>query len=633
MNYFFTIILFLLFVISNCKANYFQIYQSDFDTGSLIIDKPGYYQIMKNIVFDPNPPNDNSKDEVLNCCKPLFDQLKSNGGIYDDNAFKLGFFGVIVVQSNDVIIDLNKKTISQSNRFALMQRFSSIIELSSAPFIASQGPSNFGLNVYHPSNITILNGILGQSSHHGIHGNGNVDIKIIDVDFIDFEVAGIHLNGAENVEIINCNMENRKDIPVLGIFSSAIFIRTYLYYLTLNHNLDITLKIRNVDKSPLDLLNNLDNLIFNFYNELIINDNKLLKSGYEYELVGNKNGRIDGTAYGLILNSYGVAVNGFPSLPEAPFITIPTKNVLIDSVFIKKLEGETNEISALSYEGNAVSDPVGAILQLFNKYKSNNTYITIEQDQFNPFDYRYKGNPISDAQIIVAKAIRDDLFLNSNLDTTRNKIEHRVINWVESYNSNDFGLLSNLTSLFGLKFGGDSMFHVNKGLIGFKIDNVFNFTIKRSGVSELSNFALFENIEYNQLYEKGLISDEDRLHKSANIRKYQGANSRAFTFSGSRGGYVHECYAEKLYSLHGISIGYSLLLDSEKNLIKDSDVIMFSNEEYKEKNIGVYLSPESNENTIKNICVSDQNHPNFIEVLDESVLENTIILNNPCIMI
>mmetsp|Transcript_12613 Transcript_12613/g.27388 ORF Transcript_12613/g.27388 Transcript_12613/m.27388 type:complete len:88 (-) Transcript_12613:3020-3283(-) len=60
----------------------------------------------------------------------------------------------------------------------------------------------------------------------GIHGNENTNIKIADVEFRDFEVAAVSLNNVDNLEISGCNVvKNRHDVPIVGLFSAARFIR------------------------------------------------------------------------------------------------------------------------------------------------------------------------------------------------------------------------------------------------------------------------------------------------------------------------------------------------------------------------------------------------------------------------
>ena len=66
----------------------------------------------------------------------------------------------------------------------------------------------------------------------GIHGNENSDVTISDVTFRDFEVAAVSLNNVDGLTIENCIVErNRHDVPVLGLFSSARFIRYVLMVL------------------------------------------------------------------------------------------------------------------------------------------------------------------------------------------------------------------------------------------------------------------------------------------------------------------------------------------------------------------------------------------------------------------
>lgn len=60
----------------------------------------------------------------------------------------------------------------------------------------------------------------------GIHGNENKDVLIQNVEFRDFEVAAVALNNVDSLEISGCNVvKNRHDVPVVGMFSAARFIR------------------------------------------------------------------------------------------------------------------------------------------------------------------------------------------------------------------------------------------------------------------------------------------------------------------------------------------------------------------------------------------------------------------------
>mmetsp|Transcript_11138 Transcript_11138/g.15689 ORF Transcript_11138/g.15689 Transcript_11138/m.15689 type:complete len:208 (-) Transcript_11138:1152-1775(-) len=203
---------------------------------------------------------------------PNEDAFVPDYNVYDRNAFGLGFFSAIAVAASGVEIDLNGKKIEQSEGHALFQRFFAIIELADSPFIQSVGPAQFvadGNTFQAASDVKIIGpGTIGRSSHHGkyivdfmniiafwlmrhvtrlrlirtfrrcfyhdhihivhvgIHGNENSNVLIKDVTFTDFEVAAVSLNNVDSLRIVNCLIEqNRQDVPVLGMFSAAHFIR------------------------------------------------------------------------------------------------------------------------------------------------------------------------------------------------------------------------------------------------------------------------------------------------------------------------------------------------------------------------------------------------------------------------
>ena len=100
--------------------------------------------------------------------------------------------------------------------------------LADQPFVPKQGPANFGNNLRSASNVAIMNGKIGLSSHHGIHGNGINNIMVKNVDFIDNEVCGIALNGCTDAYLVNVNVvKNRHDIPVMGAYSAGRFLKLF----------------------------------------------------------------------------------------------------------------------------------------------------------------------------------------------------------------------------------------------------------------------------------------------------------------------------------------------------------------------------------------------------------------------
>ena len=170
-----------------------------------------------------NPPN-LSSEGAANAFEPIFD------GTYNEHAFGLGFFAALCIATRDVTFKLNEYTIQQSKEHALLQRFFAVVELADSPFIEGVGPAQFvgESNTFQSaSNIKILGpGTIGRSSHHGVHGNENDNVLIKDVTFVDFEVAAVSINKADRLTIEDCEItQNRHDVPILGMFSAARFIR------------------------------------------------------------------------------------------------------------------------------------------------------------------------------------------------------------------------------------------------------------------------------------------------------------------------------------------------------------------------------------------------------------------------
>ena len=180
--------------------------QADFAAGTYRVRAPGRYVLQENIVFDP-PAHD--RPTLLHPFPP----------------YQLGFFAAITVESEDVVIDLNGFSLSQSRRHALAQRFHALVELSSSPFDHGQGPSAFGPAVRAAKRCIVRNGTLGLSSHHGIHSAGRpTSVVLQDLRIFDFEVAGIHINGATDVHIERVHVgPSRQDVPVMATFSQAVF--------------------------------------------------------------------------------------------------------------------------------------------------------------------------------------------------------------------------------------------------------------------------------------------------------------------------------------------------------------------------------------------------------------------------
>lgn len=429
-----------------------------------------------------------------------------------------------------------------------------MIELADQPFIPAQGPSDFGGELKAARNVTVKNGTIGRSSHHGIHGNDNKNVTIKNVDFRDFEVAAVALNGVQNLKIEDSRASNREDVPIIGTFSNARFISAYVDWLV-NTASATTLEVQGVMLTATQIRDALRASV-NAVHEDVITDGlgfiDELQHPDEYALYHNKHGLLDGNSYGYLVNPLGVAVNGFPSQPA----DAPAKNVSLRDVHIESQRAFINEIVAVKKNGKAVIDPIGAVFMLKNVHPDDGTPVTVSSNDDSVAEYT--GNALANAQALVAKADLNGEF-PPFLDTTRLNITQEVIDWIENE-----GTLDQLVPTpSDYLCNGDTMFHVNKGVIGFKMDGANRVRLRDTSVRNLENLG-----------EEGsaLCGDYVKSHPAATLEGYGGATVRGYSFAGSTRVLVSRGEASNLSSLAGTVTGFDIMTDSDKVMILKSEV-------------------------------------------------------------
>ena len=581
--------LFLL-VLSGYTQAATQLYQADFTLGTYIIDKPGHYQLAENISFAPNSisaiagaiadgsipftvaeqlelPMSGDLVTAADSGAPLATQFsqapnatnfKPGGPMspnYDPAAYGLGFFAAIVITADNVVLDLNGHTIEQSPEHALLQRFFSVIELAEQPFIPQQGPANFGEAIDTANNVVIRNGTIGRSAHHGIHGNGNRNVVVSNVDFVGYEVAALALNGVNGLLVTNAEASNRKDVPVLGTFSSARFIAPYLQDLV-RRKASTKLRVNGGWLDAQQALANIRAAINAVYADVI---SRPVTTPYpqidplahpaEYALFHNPKGLVDGNSYGFLINHMGVAVNGFPQRSA----TGKSDVAIFYNVTVKDQRAFINEVVALQGSLGAAIDPVGAVWQLQNRHPDTGALLTIKPTAIGD---EYAGNLVANAQALVAKAIHQGDFADSNLDISRNGITPEMIRWVEA--KPGFEALAQI-SASGPEYlcNGDSMFHVNKGVIGYNISAV--------------NYALLHNTSVLGLHNSGapgssLCGDYSNgwSHPLATLPGYGGASARGYAVAGSKQVTLRTAKVDSLSAAAGHASAVDIMTDSTK---------------------------------------------------------------------
>mmetsp|Transcript_30013 Transcript_30013/g.36584 ORF Transcript_30013/g.36584 Transcript_30013/m.36584 type:complete len:693 (-) Transcript_30013:6-2084(-) len=542
--------------------------QSDFDAGTYRITTAGEYVLTEDISFAPHSANNTQsydRSTVLECCKPRPEQFVSNGGTYPDLPYSLGFFAAITVETKYVHIDLRGYTIEQSKEHALMQRFFAVIELASSPFIPGQGPANFGPEISSGRYVRVRNGTIGRSSHHGIHGNDNYRVYIDDVAFKDFEVAAVALNGVNGLVIRNSSAKSRLDVPVTGRFSGSMFVYHYVKALH-EKGVGTELAVAGVQKTAANIRTELEDAIVNVYEDIVINDRETIDSSEhpdEYAIFHNAKKVVDGNAYGFLTNSLGVAVNGFPWTKDKDDKHRHSKNINFESVTVHDLQADIKEVIALKRAdiGKSVNDPLGNVLQLRNVHPDDETKL-ITISSHDDEEAEYKGNVVTNAQLFVAKCILEGKVPDSlHLPITTNTINADIVTWAEASGTTqpERFLSDLLTKLapdpedIGYFCDGDTMFHVNKGIVGFKIDNTDEATLQDCHVVNMTNFGASGSTICGKYY---------RSHPKDTISGYGGAAVRAFSFAGSNDVHVKDSSVSKLISQHGCAVGYDIMTDS-----------------------------------------------------------------------
>ena len=533
---------------------------NDFKNGTYRIRKPGYYKLSENIIFSPNEnlyssSKSTDKYNLLDNYKPT-----KNHKNYPIPPYQFGFFAAITVESSNVIIDLNNFTIEQDKMHYINQRFFSLIELNETPFIKNQGPSNFG-EISYNNYIYIKNGKLGLTSHHGIHGNGNKNILIEDLDISNFEVAAIALNGSENCIINKINIHDSvKDTIVNFLYSNAIYARVFLKQLI--NTVDNTyIKILGKEKQGTEILYELEKeIIENVYTPLK-NDGSIKSS-----LFKNKFKLPEGNIYAIVLNSLGVVVHDFLNNNNSK----TNKNNIIMDVSIKNISSFPREVITLVDNESAKihKGVVGDIIP----------YLEISDE-----NYRYSENVVYNAIALISKYSIESKFLHSSKSLYIPKV---IINdWFGKSTS-----LYDIKNTYNFKFVNlrDQMSHYMKGNIMIFISGIENCEIKNIRMESINNEGdncdcdEIRYIDYNII-----ANNEGQVNYDLLYKNYLGNNINAILLTQSSNIDISNIICENIKSLNGTCKGIHFINNNNNitaNNINIIDTIIENNQLNQEVN-------------------------------------------------
>ena len=445
------------------------LYQSDFDQGTVRIQKPGLYVLAEDIVFNPNADREFSdpSPEQADTYPPVV------GGC---GAYVLGFFTAVAIESNDVILDLNGHTMSQSMRHYLSQRFFSMIELASGPFIMNQGPAKFACEPISSSqNVAVMNGTIGRSSHHGIRGNlSRTGYILYDLVIKDFEIAGISLQGGQDIICKNVHVRNslssQSKVPVSSAFSQAMFLLRRISHAP---DLESTVFGGQDGQHHFDALKA---AVFEIRSKLLagetVGDIVAANPGHAMFLLPS--GQSDGSNYGVVLSRRGVIVN---ALPEAP-ASSGNETVYIENMDIQNISSKPREVlclhasdasTASNYGKMAMVDALGAVIDV--------------ERLVHPSSFVYNSaNLLTNLQLWHAR---------HRLGTDQAgsvKISATLVDWADA-GTDTFAELMTDNPTYIIRRGLDSMAHVMKGNIALLQIFPFRHTTTNITIDTIQNNA------------------------------------------------------------------------------------------------------------------------------------------------
>jgi len=461
----------------------YHLYQTDFESGTYRILKPGTYILEEDITLDFKANYDDPNAEGA------WFPVASENDIYpgagqERGSYYLGFFAGITIEANNVVLDLNDHKFRQSLALSIQQSFFALIELGSQPFLPGQGIGFFGSNPQLPSDITIMNGELGLTSHHAIHGNYNKNVVIKDLKIYNFQTHAIQLNGFENVLISNVD---------IGPSTSEAYVTAgYGHARALLYIARILIEDENVNKVHLPFYGRKDqnitivqvvdqmitemDMIFNHIvkgidyddEEVNQNDETIIANWKEAKQLFLKTDGIPyGSAmYGIFLNYPGASIQSYHLNDQKSY------NAVIENVRIHDMYHKT-------FEALQIKSKIRSMANVFNAPFEASLLFNIEFDDLpenvkEAEDLRYQGNPLYD--FFFGLYYLCDNWDYLGLMSMGSDFE----NWI--FGDDDFSFTHVIDEY---RCNSDSMGHPNKGTVGLRLDGIMNATIKSVKISNI----------------------------------------------------------------------------------------------------------------------------------------------------
>lgn len=481
----------------------FELSQNDFLNGSLTVTESGLYKLKEDIVLDFNKTGDYRATDQYN----------------ESLAFSLDYFAGLIFNGSDFILDLNQKTIKMSDSFALQQRFFSVIELATAPFLPGQGPGNFG-PIESSQLVFVKNGTVGRSSHHCIKGNKCSKICMQNVVLKDWEVAGVALNGGVIFKFDKVQSgPNCQNVPVSGSYSAARFLPKFYKRLQAGCTAQ---EWKHAEQKFLAL----DKIMKRVYDEVISTGKTT------YPIFKNDQMVPDGNGYGFLVHPAGIAVHDYKNkdfdqpCEDVEFEDCTTPNI---KVAVKEVVG----ISAFPNGSGIQLDPSGSVFSILSVLNTDGTY---------------KPNVLSEAQLTFA-----ELANKYKLSFGKLSISDDLIRWARSGENINQSLLS---KGYTFKCNGDVMYHLCKPVHGFRLDGINNLKMKRCVAEKVVNVGLMGDDQSCGSYKYS--------HDQQERPGYHGAETIGFNFSRVQNAEIKDCSVKSNHSDNGSNYGFRFINGCKK---------------------------------------------------------------------
>jgi len=547
--------------INDGSDNVVYLSNADFLYGTYRITEPGIYILTEDIVINFNAPSDAQRaadDFSPNSYDALY-WLPHTDGTQDEHymgastwngPYQLGFFTGVTVETSNVVIDLNGFEIGMSDEFYLQQRFFSIFELAAKNFVAGQGPVDFGPYLNAATNVIIKNGVIGKATHHGVHANDASAVTLENLQIHSFDVAGIQLNGFKDIAIRDCDIgPSSSNIPVTGRYLHARTLLRRFAHLVDSYGDEAFAfygrESRTVREYVDELVTQMDMVYFHVIDGVEYDDtDEQWMKAKDLFINPNENGYGDGgVVYGILLNSRGGAVMGFGNAPSQSTNAV-IENVAIHDLAIsplEKLKFKTNPL------GGATRGPVADVFDIMK--------VADQWDDISTANY--VGTAYSDVQIAMSQFEKSWFVLDHTC------FDEGIVSWAID------GLNFDVNGYYG-GCNTDIQLHINKGVIGLRLDNIVDFTVSNTRIENLLNTGgLGVETEMCGAYTQG-NAHQDPLITAG----YTGTEGYGVTITQSTDGVLANVNINNLETHYGFATGVALFKQSSveftENIVVDN---------------------------------------------------------------